>query len=481
MQAQTQRQVQGQTLKILPQQIQFLNLLHLNQQELESYIQQEIDENPFLEDNREAEQIPDGDLLASVPDDTPELQTAGEFDDPMNWGSLDDEMPSYQTHAEQGFEADEKWQAPAVQATTIREEIKEQCRFLRLSERQKMLVEYLIDSLDDTGYLRTPLETIVDDISFSQNIFVSDTEIEAALTLLQRLDPPGIGARNLRECLLIQLNRLEGVDVGLPHRLVSDYMEALAAHDYGAVMAELRVSADELHEALDFITSLNPRPLRGLGDAASAAPATIIPEYVVETDGTEHIVSLPTGLADAIRISADANQTLRSTRDKQALRFVQQKMQDARWLVEALQQRDDTMLRTMRTIVLMQRDFFQTGDFKKLKPMTLRDVAAFVDLTQSTISRVTSGKYVQTAFGIFPVKDLFTQTFTAQDGQEISNSDVMDCMKALVETEDKTAPLNDSQLCGLLAQQGFAIARRTVAKYRDLLHIPSADLRRAVA
>lgn len=486
--SQIQKQAQVQTLKILPQQIQFLNLLHLNQQELEQYIQKEIDENPFLEEYSEGE-TPNADNVAATSereDDEEgfdDLQAGADFDDPMNWGSLDDEIPDYALKTENGFDDDEKWQAPAVQGTTVREDIKEQARFLSLSERQQMLLEYLVDSLDDYGYLITPLDTIADDISFSLNVYVEESELEEALRTLQTFDPPGIGARNLKECLLIQLDRLttqQDIDVALPRKLVENYMEALAAHQYDLVKRQLDIDADELREALDFIISLNPRPLRGLSDTATIQPDTIQPEYVVEADGDDLIVSLANSRGGSVRLQADAEERLKSTRDKKAQQFITKKMQDARWLVDALQQRDDTMMRTMRTLVLLQKDFFKTGDPKRLKPMTLKDVAAYVELDPSTISRVTSTKYVQTSFGIIPVKDLFTQTFTSKDGRELSNSDVMDCLKEIVADEDKTMPLNDTELCKRLEEKGFPVARRTVAKYRDLLGIPAADLRRRV-
>lgn len=477
---QDQKQSQSQVLKILPQQIQFLHLLLLNQQELEQYIQKELDENPFLEETTQSEPFQSAEPQpATAEPEGPE--DSGDFTDQSAWGSLDDEIPDYHSKIEQGFASDETWQSPAVQPVTAREEIKDQCRYLNLPERIGTLAEYLIDSLDDSGYLTTPLDTILDDISFAENVFYTDEEMEQALHALQSLDPAGLGARNLQECLLLQLKRLEAQegDSALPVALVRDHMESLAAHDYENVKNMLGIDSDTLREALQLIRSLKPRPFYGVSDTASARTATITPEYVVETDGDDLVISLTGGRSGSVIISKDAEQSLRRPNtDKKAQQFVEKKWNDAQWLIGALEQRDDTMFRTMRTIATLQRNFFLTGDTRQLKPMTLRDVAAFVNLDPSTISRATSTKYIQTQFGIFPAKDLFTQTFTAKDGQELSNTDVMDALRSLVDAENKQAPFSDSELCRELEKSGFPVARRTVAKYRDLMQIPTADLRR---
>ncbi|HNG88887.1 MAG TPA: RNA polymerase factor sigma-54, partial [Saprospiraceae bacterium] len=472
-------------LKILPQQIQFLNLLHLNQHELEQYIQKEIDENPFLEEYAEPADSLDSAIGADADPEgfDDDFSTEVDYDDPLNWGSMDDETPDYALKTETGFADEDPWQSPAIQGITVREDIKEQARFLPISERQRTLLDYLIDSLDDYGFLSTPVEDLSDDISFSLNLFVEEKELVEVLRILQSFDPVGIGARNLKECLLIQIDRIaeeSEMDVDVPRVLVRDYMEALAAHQYDVIRRQLDLDSDELREALDFIVSLNPRPLRGFADTQAQQADIIQPEYVVESDGDDLIVSLSNSRGGSVRIQSDAEQSLKSTRDKTAKQFISKKLQDAQWLVDALQQRDDTMLRTMRTLVMMQRDFFQSGDYKKLKPMTLRDVAAYTDLDPSTISRVTSTKHIQTSFGIIPAKDLFTQTFTSKDGRELSNTDVMDCLKELVDQEDKQQPYNDTELCKLLEQRGFPVARRTVAKYRDVLEIPAAEYRKAV-
>lgn len=479
-QSNVQKQTQTQTLKILPQQIQFLNLLHLNTLELESHIQKELEENPFLERNEESEvlQAPAG---AEGAPDAPDGEEEG-FDNLLELRGLDDEIPDYNTKVENGYDTDDAYQAPVVQLDNIREELKTQCSFLPISDRMRTLCAYIIDSLDDSGFLMTDLDTLADDISFSKNIYFSEPEMEEALLMVQKLDPPGLGARNLQECILIQLERhkAQGFRVDLPLQLARDFMEALAAHDYDTIKKALHVDEEDLRYAIEYIRGLNPRPLHGFADEGQVSAETIIPEYVVEIDGNDITVTLANGRAETLKISEGMDDMLKTTRDKKAKQFIRKKMEDATWIIEALRQRDDTMLRVMRVLAVMQRDFFLSGDHKKLKPMILRDVAEYVGLDISTVSRVTSSKFVQTPFGIFNLKDLFTHTFSARDGREINNQDVQDCLRDIIASENKAQPLSDSELCKILAEKGYPVARRTVTKYRELLQIPIATLRRNV-
>jgi RNA polymerase sigma-54 factor len=475
-QSNVQQHAQVQTLKILPQQIQFLNLLHLNVPELENYLQKEIDENPFLEPT------PDQELSEAFHSPEAPQNDDDAEDNPFEFRGLEDEIPDYNSKTERGYESEDLYQAPAVQLTNERDELRSQCSFLPIDERMRSLCTYIVDSLDDAGFLPTDLDTLADDISFSKNSFFSAEELLAALQQVQQLDPPGIGARNLQECLLLQLKRhqAQGLRVDLPLRLVSGYMEALAAHDYAAIKTELGIDDEDLGYALEYITSLNPQPLRGHSDEGTLSADTIIPEYVVEVDGDEIFVTLTNGRAETLKIADDAMAMLKSTQDKKAVQFIQKKIQDANWLIEALRQRDDTMLRVMRVIAVLQRDYFLSGDPKVLKPMVLRDVAAYVGMDISTVSRVTSSKYAQTPFGNINLKDLFVHTFTSMDGRELNNQDIQDSLLDIIAAESKSAPLNDTEICTMLAERGYPVARRTVAKYRDLLRIPIAALRRQV-
>ena len=476
-QSNVQKQTQSQTLKILPQQIQFLNLLHLNVLELEHYLQKELDENPLLELSPDAALMDENDGPDIVVDNSME-----EEDNPLDFRGMEDEIPDYITKTEHGYEAEDQYQAQAVQQTDIREELKSQCDFLPIDARLRTLCSYIIDSLDDGGFLTTDLDTLADDISFSKNQYFNESELQEALSLVQQMDPPGIGARSLKECLLLQLQRhqAQGFRVELPLRLIQDFMEDLAAHEYATIKKALRIDDEDLSYAIEYITSLNPRPLRGLTDATLLNRDTILPEYVVEIDGDDIFVTLANGRAETLKIVEGIDGMLKNTHDKKAAQFILKKMEDANWLIDALRQRDDTMLRVMRVIVVLQRNFFLSGDFKVLKPMVLRDVAAYVEMDISTVSRVTSSKYVQTPFGNINLKDLFTHTFTAKDGRELNNQDIQDCLVEIISAENKTTPLNDTEICNLLAAKGYPVARRTVAKYRELLQIPIATLRRQI-
>lgn len=480
-QSNVQKQTQTQTLKILPQQIQFLNLLNLNVLDLDAYVQQSLEENPFLE-RIEVLEAPDQDMTPFPDEDGYEAEIP-DFDKTayLNRG-LDDEMADYTHQTENGYQSDEPLQLQHAEPTDFRAEMKSQCDLLGIADELRPLCHYLIDSLDDAGYLSAALDVLADDMSFASNRFISDQAMEAALQVVQQMEPAGIGARNLQECLRLQLHRhrAQGFKVDLPLLLVSSFMDELAAHQYEKIMAQLDIDEDALDYALEYIKTLNPRPLYGFSDDTGLAPDTILPEYLVEVDHEDIQVSLVNGSSEILRINEDSELLTVAAHDKKAEIFVRKKMEDARWVVEALRQRDDTMLRTIRVVAILQREFFLTGDAKKLKPMILKDVAAYTGLDISTISRVTSKKYMQTPFGIISLKDLFRHQFTTQEGQEINTEDVLDELNSIIEKEDKKNPLNDTEICQLLSQKGFAIARRTVAKYREQLQIAAAPQRKTV-
>lgn len=480
-QSTVQKQTQTQTLKILPQQIQFLNLLNLNVLDLDAYIKQSLEENPFLERNETFDTL-DQEITPFPDDDNYDTDT-NDFDKTayLNRG-LDDEIADYTHQTENGYQSDEPLQLQHAEPTDFRSELKSQCDLLGISEDMRPLCHYLIDSLDDAGYLAAAVDALADDMSFASNRFISDQAMGQALQVVQKMEPAGIGARNLQECLQLQLHRhrAQGFKVDLPLLLVSDYMDELAAHHYDKIMEQLGIDEDTLDYALEYIKTLNPRPLYGFSDNTDLTPDTILPEYLVELDHEDIQVSLVNGSSEILCINEDSDLLAVAAQDKKAETFVRKKMEDARWVVDALRQRDDTMLRTIRVIATLQREFFLTGDYRKLKPMILKDVAAYAGFDISTISRVTSKKYAQTPFGIINLKDLFVHQFTTQEGQEINTQEVLDELQSIVGKEDKKNPLNDTELCQLLSQKGFAIARRTVAKYREQLQIPAAPLRKTV-
>jgi RNA polymerase sigma-54 factor len=478
MQSSSQHQKQSQHLKILPQQIQFLNLLQLNAAELEGYVEKELEENPFLEEGQDAH-VAGPEVEAT----DAETDTTEDFDEPSTWEGMDDEETSYQAQTEGGFTAtEEKWQATEVQHDSFRDELKRQAHFMDLTAPQRDLVDYLVDSLDESGFLRFSVDNIVDDFAFTRSQIITNQQVEEAIGIVQSLDPAGICARDVRECLMLQLSRLKHHKrlKEWATRVIDQYLPQLAAHHYDPIMKALGIESDEMSFVIDLVRSLNPKPLQGMADDTDTTIA-IRPDFLVEAEGDTLVASVLNIAGASVRISPDADDYLKTYKDKAAKVFVRQKVDDARWLIEALRQRNDTLLRTIQIIVTLQKAYFTSGDEALLKPMILRDIAEKVNLDVSTISRITSTKHVQTNFGIIPLKDLFFQTFTGQDGRELTNREVQEVLAEIVAAEDKTRPLNDSQIQEILQSQGFAIARRTVAKYRDAMQIPIADQRRELS
>jgi RNA polymerase sigma-54 factor len=468
-------QKQSQQLKILPQQIQFLNLLHLNVSELDQYVERELEENPFLEEGNDPNDATESEVEAI------ENEEVESLDDTENWSAVDDDLADMRDSTETGFSTEEPWRPTEVQHDSWREELKRQAHFLDMDSAHRETLDYLIDSLDESGFLRLTVDNIVDDFAFSRSQIVESIHVEEAIAHLQALDPAGIGARDVRECLMLQLHRRKHNKQlkGWCATVIDHYLPQLASHNYEPIMKALAIESDEMEYVLELVRSLNPKPLQGLADEGDSA-VRIQPDFLVEREGETLIASVLASGGASVRISPDSDTYLKSYTDKTAKAFVRQKVDDAQWLVEALKQRNETLLRTIQVLIEIQKPFFLSGDYSLLKPMILKDIADPLELNVSTISRITSTKYVQTEFGIIPLKDLFFQTFTAQDGRELTNREVQEVLQLIVDQEDKSVPLNDTQIQEALSERGYAVARRTVAKYREALGIPVADQRRGI-
>jgi RNA polymerase sigma-54 factor len=475
MQTQRQGQKQSQQLKILPQQIQFLNLLHLSVAELDQYVERELEENPFLEPSGETSDIAENRV---------EQEEDGfeEFEEPTSWESMDDDEPDYLAQTESGFAGSEDpWRPTEIQHDSWREELKRQAHFAQMDAEHREVVDYLIDSLDESGFLRLSVDNIVDDFAFTRSQIIEPILVESSITILQALEPAGIGARDVRECLMLQLERIKHNKQlkGWATVVINQYLPQLAAHHYDPIMQALQIEPDEMSFVIDLVRSLNPKPLQGLADISDIA-MQVQPDFLIEREGETLIASVLNSIGASVRISPDTDNYVNTYKEKTAKAFVRQKVDDARWLVEALKQRSETLLRTIQILVQLQRQFFLTGDYNQLKPMILKDIAEPLGMNVSTVSRITSTKYVQTEFGIIALKDLFFQTFTAQDGRELTNREVQEVIQEIVHAEDKKTPLNDTQIQEELEKRGIIVARRTVAKYREAISIPVADLRRGV-
>lgn len=471
-------QTQKQTLRISPSQIQLLNFLQLSTLELEEHIKTELEENPLLEEASVNDENADTDDFDK--DDKDLLQ--GNNSDYLDWDEYDDDTPNYKTQVNNYSSDDDLYSAPIVQQISWRDDLKEQLHVLALSERQQLLGDFIIDSLDEHGFLKYDAEAIADDVSFTNNLFVDVPDVEEMIKIIRQLEPLGIGASNLQECLLIQLDhkREEGHDVALAYDIVLNNLDDLAVRNYEKIMRSREICTEELKEAVSLITSLNAKPISEENTSSILIKDNIIPDYIIYFDDNKIEVSLNTNQIPPLKVNNSFQDLLQGSTDKAATHYIHTKVSAANWLIDAIQQRETTMLKTMRTLVKLQEEFFKNGNIQKLKPMTLKDVAEIIGMDISTVSRVTSGKYAQTPFGTIHLKDLFSGGIFTDSGIEVSNREIQQTLATLIAEEDKNAPLNDFQLADLLAQKGYPIARRTVAKYRDHLGIQSAPLRRVL-
>lgn len=479
--------------KLSPQQIQFIKLLQLTTQDLEQRVEQELMENPALEPGKEEEQ--EFAQETDIKDEIEEIQEIeGEEEDTFDaddtfdiseYTDQSDDSEGFRLYEDGGEE--ERKEMPIPTSSTFYERLLEQINAILKDEHEIILAEQLIGSLDEDGYLRRPLPAIVNDLAFSQNISTHSEELEKILEKIQQLDPAGVGARDLQECLLLQLKRKDKnlhPEVDLAIRLIRDYMGDFIKKHYEKLMRSLKVTEDELRSAIQLITRLNPKP----GESSSSMKGQyIVPDFIlVETEDGGFDVHLNSRNAPELKISRSYMETMKTyeksenpTKElKDTVQFIKQKLDGAKWFIDSIKQRQNTLLTTMRAILKYQREFFEDGDETKLKPMILKDIADEVNLDVSTISRVANSKYVQTDFGIIPLKFFFSEGITTADGEEVSNKEVKKILKDAIEAEDKSKPLPDEKLMEILKDKGYNIARRTVAKYREQLNIPVARLRK---
>lgn len=486
-----QVQSQKQLLKFSPQQIQMLNLLQLNTIGIEQKIKDELEENPALDEGKEDEENDPEELSnESQTDEAKENET----DDFTYEDFLDEEyIPDYKTNANNSSADEETYTIVAVHRITFQEQLKDQLQVFNLEDRMKKLADYLVDSLDDDGYLRMPLAKLSDDLSFIENNFIEEEELVRALRYIQQCEPVGVGSRTLKECLLLQLKRRvrkENDNVESAIYIVQHFFNELSNKNYDKILRESGLNSDQLKVAIKIITHLNPKPVSGSA-VEESGNATIIPEFIVLKQDDKFEISLTNQNIPNLRLNKKYVEMMEVTvkqkpeektkTDRQAMQFIKQKINAAKWFIEAIKQREQTMLKTMTAIVELQKDFFLTGDMKKLRPMILKDVAEKIGMDISTASRVTSTKYVQTQYGTILLKDFFSTGMARQDGEEVSNKELQKIIAELIETENKRKPFTDFEIAEQLKQKGYLLARRTVAKYREKLNIPIARLRTEMA
>ncbi len=467
-----QNLAQRQQLKILPQQIQLLNLFHLNTMELEHRIQQEIEENPLLEESAsdEAEEA-----------DKFNKEEAQDFSDWEEHGY--DDVPDYKTEYENYFNNEKIPDKPLPESSDFRETLKQQFKLMYNDERDIELAAYLIDSLNESGLLDQKLPDIADDLSFRFKKWIEVEELEASLSKLQGLDPAGIGARSIRECLVLQLQRMniKRPDVKMAIRLLQDHFSDLGSRNMDKIMTQLHIEDDELKIILQLLASLKMKPITESTESFQANQQ-IMPDFIIALDGDTLEVSLYRQRSASLHINQNWMETVKNTEDnrqndKATRQYLRNKLNAAQWFVSAIKQREGTMLKVVRAIVKLQFEYFREGDIKLIKPMILKNIAEMVGVDISTVSRITCNKYVSTPFGTLLLKDIFTEGIINKQGEIISNRVIQTAIEEVIETEDKQKPFTDQQLVSILSQKGFSIARRTVAKYRELLQIPVAQMR----
>jgi RNA polymerase sigma-54 factor len=475
--------------KLSPQQIQLMKLLQIPVATLEQRIKEEIQENPALEEgtdeNDEEYKTEEEEEISNTDEDNEQISEREEeisIDDYLS----DDETPDYKMSANNTSADEERKEAPLTTAGSFQDQLLAQLYLLDFNHHEYHVAEQLVGSIDDDGYLRRDLNAIVDDLAFSQNITTSSEELESILKQIQTLEPAGMGARTLQECLLLQLYRKDQSrpSVQLAEKILTQFMEEFSRKHYEKIMSEMMISEDDLRSATKEILKLNPRP----GNTANEGQRSIqhiIPDFIINNNDSVLELTLNSKNAPELRISRDYKDMLehyskekKSKESKEAISFVKQKLDAAKWFIDALKQRQNTLLETMRAIMEYQYDYFLDGNQRKLKKMVLRDIAEKLGMDISTVSRVANSKYVQTPFGTFLLKSFFSEGLQTESGEEVSSKEVKQILSDCIGGEDKRHPLTDDALTKILNEKGYNIARRTVAKYREMLDIPVARLRK---
>lgn len=473
--------IQTLTQKLSPQQIQFIKLLQIPTVELETRIEEELETNPALEEGAEQPE--------ESTEQSEEIEEKAETaDEEISFEDyLHDDYSGYKMQGDGNNPDDEDREMPIATSTSLNEQLIDQLGFLKLDDRQMKIGEQLIGSIENDGYIRRDLEAIINDLAFSMNIETDSDELEEILRKIQTFDPPGIAARNLQECLLLQLERKadHSPDVELGITIIEDCFADFTKKHYDKIIKKLNIEdAETLKASINLITKLNPKPGGSSGEMVKTQ--YLIPDFLLTNDNGKLELTLNSRNAPELKISRSYSEMMdtydksnkKDKKLKETATFVKQKLDAAKWFIDAIKQRQQTLLNTMRSIVNFQYDFFITGDEGKLRPMILKDIANDIKMDISTVSRVANSKSVQTEFGIYPLKFFFSEGISTDSGDDVSSREVKQQLKGLIDAEDKKKPLSDDKLEKLLKQKGYNIARRTVAKYREQLNIPVARLRK---
>ena len=471
--------------KLSPQQIQLMKLIQLPTQAFEEKVKQEIEENPALDSGKESNDDIDNDLQNEYDDDGNEsIETDINIDEYLS----DDEMPSYKTQSNNYSSDDEEKTIPYASGTSFNQFLTSQLNTFRFNDQEQQVAEFLVGSIDESGYIRRPIEDIVDDLAFSENIFTDPEEVKRVLNHVQQLDPAGVGAQTLEECLLIQLKRKsEAPSRNLAILILEKAFEHFVKKHYKKLIQKFDITEDQLKDAIHEIEKLNPKP-GGSFSGNDKMVEQIVPDFSIRIIEGKLELTLNSRNAPELHISNEYNNMLRGYADakdksksqKDAVQFIKQKLDAAKWFIDAIKQRQQTLLLTMNAIMHRQEEYFLTGDERKLRPMILKDIADKINMDVSTVSRVANSKYVDTPYGTKLIKEFFSESMKNEQGEDVSTREIKKILQTVIENENKKKPLTDDKLSSLLKEKGYLIARRTVAKYREQLGISVARLRKEI-
>ncbi len=467
--------------RLSPLQIQTIKVIEMPVQALEQYVREVMNDNPVIDD--EAPKRDDEPRDVSISEVEEKEQSGGSLEE--NYGPQDDDIPSYNLHVN-NWGKDER---PEYNTFSVKQSftqsLQEQLGYRNLTEHQRTVASFIIGSLDEDGYLRRDIESLVDDLAFRAGVESSAQEVEDMLAVIQEFEPSGVGARDLRECLLIQLEdkkRTPSIENAI--RVIADQFDAFKNRHFQKIMTRLHLSEEEMKGVMDEIRRLNPSPGGQIDDSYNDQAQQVVPDFHLDYENGQLILTMPRFNVPELRINRKYSEIMENGRlsdskaDKEAASFVKQKIDSAKWFIEALRQRQNTLQSTMQAIIDYQHDYFVDGDESNLKPMVLKDIAEITGFDISTISRVVNSKWIETHFGVFPLKYFFSEGLENSDGEEVSTREIKKALREMVDGEDKHNPLTDDELVDGLSARGYKVARRTIAKYRAQLDIPKARLRR---
>ncbi|MCW5518935.1 RNA polymerase factor sigma-54 [Aureitalea sp. L0-47] len=475
--------------KLSPQQIQLMKLIQLPTQAFEQRISQEMEENPALEGGKDEgdefdDEFGDDTFDDNYDDGTEVIETDINVDDYLS----DDETPSYKLSASNYSADDEDKQTPYASGTSFNQHLLQQLNTYRLDEEAEEIAKFLVGSVDESGYIRRNVSDIVDDLAFTQNVFTTEERVEEVLRVVQELDPAGVAARDLQECLLIQLRRRESnPDVELATRIIDEAFDHFTKKHYKKLLQKFDISEEQLRDAIHEVEGLNPKP-GGTYSGNTRMVEHVVPDFAIRIVEGELELTLNGRNAPELHVSREYSNMLKGYKEakektksqKDAVLFIKQKLDAAKWFIDAIKQRQQTLFVTMNAIMHHQQEYFLSGDERKLKPMILKDIADKINMDVSTVSRVANSKYVDTPYGTKLVKEFFSESMKNVQGEDVSTREIKKILEITISEEDKRKPLTDDKLAKILKEKGYPIARRTVAKYREQLDLPVARLRKEI-